>query len=82
MKTMKTPQTMTPALGNPVTKSKSRTVERMIVTPKQTLAAALIDWLGKLTLSGGGAWGPHLRLRLWSGNHCGLDTTQTFGGLE
>ena len=53
MKTMKTHQAMTSAVGIPEAKAKSRTGERLVVTGKQTLGRALIEWLGELTLTGG-----------------------------
>ena len=41
------------AMGTPNRKEKLRTVDRLVVAPKHTLGRALVEWLGKLTLSGG-----------------------------
>ena len=41
------------AVGTPKRKEKLRTVERLVAPRKQTLAAELVAWMGKLTLSGG-----------------------------
>ena len=41
------------AAGTPNRKAKLRSRERLVTPRKQTLGRALIDWLGKLTLSGG-----------------------------
>ena len=42
-----------PALGTPNENGQLRTGERKVTPRKQILGRALIDWLGKLTLSGG-----------------------------
>ena len=44
---------------------KSRTCERPVAPGKQTLGAALIDWLGKLTLSGGDLDGQPFTVWSW-----------------
>ena len=45
--------TTTLGAGTPVSKSKSRSRERLVVPRKHTLGRELVAWLGKLTLSGG-----------------------------
>ena len=62
---MKTKTPNTPVAGTPEGGGKVRTVERLVVPRKQTLGRALIDWLGKLTLSGGDLDGQPFQVWPW-----------------
>ena len=42
-----------PVVGTPTRAEKLRSVDRLVVPVKHTLGRALVEWLGKLTLSGG-----------------------------
>ena len=53
------------AVGTPERKGKLRTCERLVAPGKQTLGRSLIDWLGKLTLSGGDLDGQPFQVWPW-----------------
>ena len=52
-------------VGTPEANGKLRSRQRLVVPPKQTLGRALIDWMGKLTLSGGDLDGEKFTVWPW-----------------
>ena len=53
------------ALGTPESNGNGKALDRPLVTGKHTLGRALIDWLGKLTLSGGDLDGQPFQVWPW-----------------
>ena len=53
------------AMGTPVPSRKVKALDRLVVTGKQTLGTQLIDWLERLTLSGGDLDGQPFQVWPW-----------------